>query len=85
MYGEYIWNHAEDMVALAVETADIPALEGLYAMGIPALETVDAVIASANELRRRDAVVSLMEYKHRQVKAVSVEEQLSAAFDFDDF
>lgn len=85
MYEAYIREYADEMITLAVNTADIPALAGLYRLGLPSVDTVDDYIAMANDLRCRDAVVSLMEYKHSAVKACSVEDQLAAAFSFDDF
>lgn len=84
-YDDYIQKHEDEILSLAVETVNIPALEGLYRLGLPSPEKVDDYIVLANRLRCREAVVSLMEYKHRTVEQRSVEEQLAAAFDLDDF
>ena len=85
LYDDYIFSHEEEILTAAVETANIPALEGLYGLGLPSAEKTDGYIALANRLRCREAVVSLMEHKRRTVQPLSVEEQLAAAFSLDDF
>ncbi len=85
MYDAYIQRNEEAILSLAVETANIPALEGLYLLNLPGADRVDHYISLANELRCREAVVSLMEHKRRTVKQTSIEEQLASSFSFDDF
>ena len=85
LYDEYIFDHEDEILTAAVETANITALDGLYGLGLPSAGKTDGYIALANRLRCREAVVSLMEYKRRNVQPLSVEEQLAAAFSLDDF
>lgn len=84
MYEQYIRIHRHEVISLAVSLADIPALSGLYAMGLPEEAEIDRYIDAANAMRRRDAVVSLLEYKHKRGKRVTVAQRLAAEFSIDD-
>ena len=84
MYEDYILAHRREMLDLAVSLADIPALNGLYELGLPGPKEVDAYIDRANAMRCRDAVASLLEYKHRQGSRVSINDRLRAEFSLDE-
>ncbi len=83
VYNEYIRAHSNEIIALAIRTADLPALEGLYRLGFPEEKTIAEWIETANDNRCRDVVVSLMEYRHRHFARLSVEEQLQTEFSLD--
>lgn len=84
MYEKYIWEHATEMITLAISLADLPALGGLYDMGLPQESEIDHYIDQANELRRRETVVSLLEYKQRNFGSRSIRECFAEEFRLSD-
>ena len=85
MYEDYIFSRADSILTAAVETANLPALEGLYHLGLPGESDIDDWIDRANDLRCRDVVVSLLAYKHRRFGRRSAADSVAAVFALGDF
>lgn len=84
MFEDYIRENDREMISLAISLSNLPALSGLYDMGLPAENAVDGYIEEANQLRRREAVVSLLEYKQSRFGGRSVAERFAEEFSFRD-
>lgn len=84
MYEKYVREHDAEMISLAISLADLPALGGLYDMGLPQESDIDRYIEEANELRRRETVVSLLAYKQQNFGSRSIRERFDKEFCFSD-
>lgn len=84
MYETYIREHEQEMISLAISLSDLPALSGLYDMGLPAEKDIDVYIGQAKTLRRKEAAVSLLKYKQNRYGSSSVPQCFTEAFRFED-
>lgn len=84
MYEAYIRGHEREMVSLTIFLSELPALNSLYDMGLPAAGDIDTYIRQANVLARKEAVVSLLQYKENRCGRTRVRRRFAEEFSIED-